>query len=425
MLRPLSLTALLPLLIAATSFDWPDTSAARAARDYFAAYADGSEAALRDFDARYRGAANEAVELERIEKAKAIHDALGTLEPIRIQASSPDTITVAAKSSVGAEVELEFTMASSKLKSIAMTTPDGESGPGMPLTSQTRADLVDKVATTLTGKYVYPDRAAAMAAKIREALASGAYDELTDERAMARRLTQDLRAVTNDKHLGVLAIPKRSDEGHNAPTLHDFGDNYAFKRVEILDGNIGYVRLDGFINEPGAKKAADAAMAFLAHADAIVFDLRYNGGGDPEMIRYLTSYFFATPTLLNSMVDRNGKVVEQYRTGKVAGKRFRADVPVFVLTSAHTFSGAEEFAYNLKNLKRGAVIGEVTGGGAHPVEPVRVSDRFVVAVPYQRALNPVTKTNWEGVGVQPDVESAADAALDKALELAHARARHA
>jgi retinol-binding protein 3 len=196
-------------------------------------------------------------------------------------------------------------------------------------------------------------------------------------------------------------------------------DNYAFRKVEVLDKNIGYLRLDLFLNQPDAFRTADAAMAFLRHVDALVFDLRYNGGGDPEMIRYLTSYLFASPTLLNTMMDRNGKIVEEFRTGDVPGAKFRPDLPVYVLTSAHTFSGAEEFAYNLKNLKRATVIGETTGGGAHPVQPIRVSDRFVIGVPYERAVNPITKANWEGVGVQPDVKVSADEALDKALELAH------
>ena len=147
--------------------------------------------------------------------------------------------------------------------------------------------------------------------------------------------------------------------------------------------------------------------------------MRHNGGGSPEMIRYITSWLFDSPTHLNSMIDRNGEVVEEYWTlDDIPGERFADDLPVYVLTSSRTFSGAEEFSYNLKNLKRGIIVGETTGGGAHPVMGKRVNDRVVVRVPYMRANNPISKTNWEGTGVEPDVKCKADEALDTAIELA-------
>src|SRR5262249_6744024 len=149
--------------------------------------------------------------------------------------------------------------------------------------------------------------------------------------------------------------------------------------------------------------------------DAIVFDLRQNGGGSPEMIRFLTSYLFEAPTHLNDMVDREGKTVEEWWTTKdVPGRRPKTDVPVYVLTSQRTFSGAEEFSYNLKNLKRATLVGETTGGGAHPVRGEQLNDRFAIRIPFMRACNPITKTNWEGTGVEPDVKVPAAEALDKA-----------
>jgi C-terminal processing protease CtpA/Prc len=122
---------------------------------------------------------------------------------------------------------------------------------------------------------------------------------------------------------------------------------------------------------------------------------------------------------LNDMVDREGKVVEEFWTLKdVPGQRFRKGLPVFVLTSSRTFSGAEEFTYNLKNLERATIVGETTGGGAHPVRPERLDDRFIMMIPYMRAQNPVSKTNWEGTGVEPDVKTTAGEALEKAQALA-------
>jgi C-terminal processing protease CtpA/Prc len=138
-------------------------------------------------------------------------------------------------------------------------------------------------------------------------------------------------------------------------------------------------------------------------------------GGEPSMIAYLQSYLFDTPTHLNDIVERAGNKTQQWWTLPfVPGARFGGKKPVFVLTSRQSFSGAEEFAYNLKNLKRATVIGETTGGGAHPSRPVKIANRFMLELPYARAVNPITGTNWEGTGVPPDVEVSAETALDAA-----------
>ena len=140
------------------------------------------------------------------------------------------------------------------------------------------------------------------------------------------------------------------------------------------------------------------------------------------MICYLSSYLFEEPVHLNSFYNRpTDTTTESWTQAEVPGKKFSSETEVFVLTSSHTFSGAEEFSYNLKNMKRGTIVGETTGGGAHPVMPVIVSDRLHITMPFARAINPITETNWEGVGVKPDVEVDSDMALDKAIELANKR----
>lgn len=270
-----------------------------------------------------------------------------------------------------------------------------------------------------------------MAAKIRGELAAGRYDAIDNESAMARRLTDDLRSVRNDKHLGVRFEPEsatgpgdRSARGRGTLIVRGGGrgddprhDNFAFRKVEWLPGNIGYLKLDLFLDGPEAKATGDAAMAFLRNADALIVDLRDNGGGSPVMIRFLQSYLFDKPTHLNSFFDRRGeKVEDSWTTEKVDGRRFRADLPVFVLTSSYTFSGAEEFAYNLQTRGRAKIVGETTGGGAHPVAPQRIDDGLMVTIPFMRAENPITKTNWEGVGVKPDIACARDEALAKACD---------
>jgi C-terminal processing protease CtpA/Prc len=159
-------------------------------------------------------------------------------------------------------------------------------------------------------------------------------------------------------------------------------------------------------------------MNFLSHVDAIIFDLRDNGGGDPKMIALISTYLFDKPTHLNDLYNRKEDETTQYWTlPYVPGNRL-PDTPAFVLTSKMTFSGAEEFSYNLKNLKRATIIGETTGGGAHPVSGHRIDDHFMIGVPSARAINPVSKTNWEGTGVTPDVPANGSEALDVAEKLA-------
>jgi tetratricopeptide (TPR) repeat protein len=159
-------------------------------------------------------------------------------------------------------------------------------------------------------------------------------------------------------------------------------------------------------------------MNFLANCDAVIFDLRRNGGGSPGMIRFITSWLFEEPTHLNSLYWREGDRTEEFWTqADIPGKRL-AEVPAFVLTSNFTFSGGEEFTYNLQSLKRATIIGETTGGGAHPGGTVPVGERFMAFIPTGRAINPITGTNWEGTGVVPDIQVAADDALDTALPLA-------
>jgi C-terminal processing protease CtpA/Prc len=159
-------------------------------------------------------------------------------------------------------------------------------------------------------------------------------------------------------------------------------------------------------------------MNYLAHADAIIIDLRENGGGDPKMIALVSTYLFSKPTHLNDLWERKSNTTQQYWTlPYVPGNRLE-DKPAYVLTSKRTFSGAEEFSYNLKNLKRATIVGETTGGGAHPVRGQRIDDHFIIGVPFARAINPISKTNWEGTGVEPDVKVPAAEALATAQKLA-------
>ncbi len=195
-------------------------------------------------------------------------------------------------------------------------------------------------------------------------------------------------------------------------------DNCAFEKVEVLPGNIGYLKFNGFMDPGVCAPTVVAAMGFLAHTGALIFDLRGNGGGDPAMVTFVASYLFDKPTHLNDLYNRKEDSTRQFWTlPYVPGERLPKQ-PVFVLTSKRTFSGAEEFAYDLKNQKRATIVGETTGGGAHPVGGHVVADYFMLGVPFAKAVNPISKTNWEGTGVEPDVKVSAADALATAEKLA-------
>jgi C-terminal processing protease CtpA/Prc len=196
--------------------------------------------------------------------------------------------------------------------------------------------------------------------------------------------------------------------------------NGGFERVERLPGNIGYVEVRGFGFLERGSVAAAAAMDFVAETDALIIDLRRNGGGEPEMVLALCSYFFGESVHVNDIYDRPKNETRQFWTTTSVPGRPYLGKDVYVLTSKRTGSGAEEFAYDLQQQKRATIVGERSWGGAHPGEMIRLSDHLAAFIPSGRAINPISKTNWEGTGVSPDIAAPADDALRvaqmKALE---------
>ena len=195
--------------------------------------------------------------------------------------------------------------------------------------------------------------------------------------------------------------------------------NYGFEEIKILPGNIGYLKFRSFSYDINAYKVAIGAMNFLSNVDALIIDLRKNGGGSPEMVQFLCSYFLDNPRKhLNSFYYKEKDKTTQYWTYTyLPGERLNK-IDLYLLTSKNTFSAAEEFSYNLKSMKRATVIGEATGGGAHDNKYVVLNDNFMMSLPFARAINPVTKANWEGVGVEPDIRVSSDKALETARMIA-------
>lgn len=291
----------------------------------------------------------------------------------------------------------------------------------------THGAILDTALARITAGYVFPEKTAAIEAAIRNRLAEGAYAGL-DERGLCERVTEDLQGVCPDKHLRLLwsEEPQSMDEEPEDVARARFEryareKNYGIRRAEQLDGNIGYLDLRMIPPAGVGGPAIAAAMQLVASTEALVIDLRQCSGGSPEGVQLWCSYFFADDEVhLNDIYDRATDSTRQYWTlGHLAAPRY-SDRPVAVLTSDFTFSGGEELAYNLKVLKRATLVGQTTRGGAHPTARIPVAPHVTVTVPAARSINPVTGTNWEGVGVEPDVAVAAEDALEKALE--HLRA---
>ena len=287
-----------------------------------------------------------------------------------------------------------------------------------------RSRVVAGAVAQLDSFYVFPEVAKRVGDSLRVRLARGTYDAYGNGMSFAMRLSEELRLLAGDKHLRMeYLVPQPPAATQPTQAAQPVGEearmrvwmrdvNCGFSRAERLAGNIGYVKFDMFGPPDLCGPTASAAMTFVVGTRALIFDLRENGGGSPEMVALLSSYLFDRRTHLNDLwTRRTGETAEFWTRDSVPGGRFGSEKPVYVLTSGQTFSAAEEFAYDLQSQRRATVVGEATAGGAHPVWGRWLGDQFIIGVPSARAINPVTHTNWEGAGIQPDVKVAAGDAL--------------
>ena len=294
-------------------------------------------------------------------------------------------------------------------------------------------EIVTKALELLRANYVFPEQAGQAAAAIEARLEAGEYDDL-DEITLTERLTRDLQETTGDRHLRVVLGggpgPRRQRIGEpEEPKDHEARrlamrrmgrlDNFGIRQVQRLDGNVGYLDVRRVAVPANAGPAIGAAMELVAGTYALIIDLRHNHGGAPEGVVFWCSYLLdERPTHLNDIFHADtGETRQFWALPYVPGTRY-VDRPVFVLTSGHTFSGGEDFAYTLQALGRATVVGETTGGGAHPTRGFPISAAVHIGIPFARSINPVTGTNWQGTGVVPDVPADAERAYD----VAYARA---
>ncbi len=256
--------------------------------------------------------------------------------------------------------------------------------------------------------YVFTEKLKEIEPNIREQLRSGRYDNISAEE-FAARLTKDLQSAAHDRHFEVefsasAARMGPPPEPSQAERLAKGGQqNYGFLKAEVLEGNVGYLKINGFYPAESAGETVESAMNFVAHTRALILDLRDNGGGRPDTVALLASYFFegASKSLTGIYWKASDRVIESYTLPSVAGKKY-LDTPLFILTSKSTISAGEAFCYDMKVLKWATLIGETTAGAANPDGMKQLDDHFSMFLPTGKALNPITHSNWEGAGVSPD-----------------------
>jgi hypothetical protein len=406
----------------------PETPVGRTVTEWLAIYNAADSVKLGEYYRKYRLDRDLSAQLNRARQS-------GGFDLMSIEKSTPRYMEMVLKERATGRLAfgvLELTDESTGpltfRQSFVSPVPPNGSIDDFRIDAADRARVIDGAVAKLDSFYVFPDVAAKMAAAVREKNTSGAYDAIGNGLSFALQLMEDFQSVSKDKHLRVnfSAAPFVARPPNIAPDpamRERFRQdmlriNCGFSKTETLANNVGYLKFDVFAAPDVCGDVATAEMQKLADVSALVIDLRENGGGSPDMVAHVTSYLFSKRVHLNDLWERRSNMTTEFWTKpELPGKKVRDDVPVFVLTANRTFSGAEEFTYNLKNLKRATIVGETTGGGAHPVSGHRIDEHFSIGVPFARAINPYSRTNWEGTGVEPDVKVPAADALATALRL--------
>ncbi|OJX52468.1 MAG: hypothetical protein BGO88_04125 [Flavobacterium sp. 38-13] len=294
------------------------------------------------------------------------------------------------------------------------------------ISQKEKLQLLQNVTRLVSSYYVYPDKAKEITNYLKDVYTTAKYDSLNSPTQLENEITKDIFSISKDKHIRIEYNPglendilKFNASGKNAAKISHVDlekerqKNFYFRKVKILPSNIGYIEFTNFA-KPGkeANKTLAAVMQFISNTDALIIDLRNNYGGNGAMVNEILGYFFESRTYTGRAFNRiENKWTDSYIGTKKKSEKLFFNKPVYILTSSATFSAAEGFAYTLQHLKNAIVIGETTRGGAHLTRSFSLGNGFVGFIPYARFENTITKTDWEGKGVIPDIATASENSL--------------
>ncbi|MGB9181404.1 MAG: S41 family peptidase, partial [Pyrinomonadaceae bacterium] len=304
------------------------------------------------------------------------------------------------------------------------------SGQSQSLTAEIKKQTIDDLSALLVDRYAYRETGQKLQQLLQQNLKAGKYDSYNSPVEFSIAVTNDLRSLNSDKHLALNYSPQAEPTGTRTNTttqpltdeerarqasMFNRQMNFGFRSVQFLNGNIGYLKFDYFDSFLDySAPVVDASMSFLKNCDAIIIDLRDNGGGSPQMVAYVTGFFLKDRTLTGTSYDRLTDTTTQEFISPQPEEKRLSDVDLYILTSKSTVSAAEALAYNLKYLKRAKVVGETSAGAANPGRVTRLNNLFTAFIPNRHGMSVLTGTNWEGTGVPVDIACPAEDALRRA-----------
>ena len=403
----------------------PDTPAGRAFRVWLDAYNAADSALLEAYAQRYEPAVSVHTQL-------VFREQTGPWDIVSIERSDSRHLEVTLRTgsdpvrkysdaiTMYSIIDLADTATSRVQTTFTLVGTGGV--PRVPrIGAEQRTLAIDSVVAKLVRNYVFPDVATRLADSLKARHARGVYDDYANEISFAHRLNGDLLELGRDKQMGVeyvWRVPLPAPVPTPPAMLHCGLDS-----AKVLEDSVGYVKFYGFSEpERDCGHEVSEAMNAVAGSRALIIDLRENGGGSPSMVAYLAAYLVSGCTHLDDVWDRRtGQSKKIWTSDGLPGPSFGGTKPLYILTSGRTFSTAEEFAYDLLSLKRAIIVGETTGGGAHMTALGQIGEHLLVRVPVARAVNPITGTNWQGVGVEPDVRVPESEALATAQRLIRER----
>lgn len=301
------------------------------------------------------------------------------------------------------------------------------SGQNQRLTVEIKRQTIEDLSTLLVERYAFKETGQKLRQLLQQNLKAGKYDSYNSPEEFSLVVTSDLRSVNSDKHLALNFSPQTStantstnstaqpptpEERAKQASIFNRQMNFGFRNVQFLNGNIGYLKFDYFDSFLDySSPVVDASMSFLKNCDAIIIDLRDNGGGSPQMVAYIEGFFFKERTLTATSYDRLTDTAAQEFVSPQPTEKQLSNVDLYLLTSNSTVSAAEALAYNLKYLKGAKVIGAASAGAANPGRVTRLNNLFTAFIPNRHGMSVVTGTNWEGTGVPVDIACPAEDAL--------------